>query len=95
MLANMQEGMRGYFDELSKQRSFRGIQEVLVKEINNSDSKKYAILTTTDSFYRYKEAVKELIEENLEKTEARKYSFETELLKRKRKIRGNLIVCEE
>ena len=40
MLANMQEGMRGYFDELSKQRSFRGIQEVLVKEINNSDSKK-------------------------------------------------------
>ena len=77
MLANMQEGMRGYFDELSKQRSFRGIQEVLVKEINNSDSKKYAILTTTDSFYRYKEAVKELIEENLEKTEARKYSFET------------------
>ena len=68
MLANMQEGMRGYFDELSKQRSFRGIQEVLVKEINNSDSKKYAILTTTDSFYRYKEAVKELIEENLEKT---------------------------
>ena len=50
MLANMQEGMRGYFDELSKQRSFLGIQEVLVKEINNSDSKKYAILTTTDSF---------------------------------------------
>ena len=39
-----------------------------MKEINNSDSKKYAILTTTDSFYRYKEAVKELIEENLEKT---------------------------
>ena len=54
MLANMQEGMRGYFDELSSQRSFLGIQEVLVKEINNSDSQKYAILTTTDSFYRYK-----------------------------------------
>ena len=35
MLANMQEGMRGYFDELSSQRSFLGIQEVLVKEINN------------------------------------------------------------
>mgnify|MGYP000750809302 CR=1 FL=1 len=50
MLANMQEGMRGYFDELSSQRSFLGIQEVLVKEINNSDSQKYAILTTTDSF---------------------------------------------
>ena len=65
MLANMQEGMRGYFDELSKQRSFRGIQEVLVKEINNSDSKKYAILTTTDSFYRYKEAVKELISRSI------------------------------
>lgn len=26
MLANMQEGMRGYFDELSRQRSFLGIQ---------------------------------------------------------------------
>ena len=51
MLANMQESMRGYFDELSRQKSFLGIQEVLVKEINNSDSKKYAILTTTDSFY--------------------------------------------
>ena len=49
MLANMQESMRGYFDELSRQKSFLGIQEVLVKEINNSDSKKYAILTTTDS----------------------------------------------
>ena len=66
MLANMQEGMRGYFDELSRQKSFLGIQEVLVKEINNSDSKKYAILTTTDSFYRYKEAVKELINKLIE-----------------------------
>ena len=80
MLANMQEGMRGYFDELSKQRSFRGIQEVLIQEINNSDSKKYAILTTTDSFYRYKEAVKELIEENLGKNEERKISYEMELM---------------
>lgn len=80
MLANMQEGMRGYFDELSKQRSFRGIQEVLIKEINNSDSKKYAILTTTDSFYRYKEAVKELIEENLGKNESRKRDYEWELM---------------
>ena len=101
MLANMQEGMRGYFDELSKQRSFLGIQEVLVKEINNSDSKKYAILTTTDSFYRYKEAVKELIEENLEKTEARKYSFETELLSEKENTRKSyrlkrmIEICEE
>ena len=101
MLANMQEGMRGYFDELSKQRSFLGIQEVLVKEINNSDSKKYAILTTTDSFYRYKEAVKELIEENLEKTEARKYSFETELLseeentRKSYRLRRMIEICEE
>ena len=75
MLANMQEGMRGYFDELSSQRSFLGIQEVLVKEINNSDSQKYAILTTTDSFYRYKEAVKELIEKNLEENETRREGF--------------------
>ena len=75
MLANMQEGMRGYFDELSRQRSFLGIQEVLVKEINNSDSQKYAILTTTDSFYRYKEAVKELIEKNLGENETRRDNF--------------------
>lgn len=75
MLANMQEGMRGYFDELSRQRSFLGIQEVLVKEINNSDSQKYAILTTTDSFYRYKEAVKELIEKNLGENETRRKGF--------------------
>ena len=79
MLANMQEGMRGYFDELSKQKSFLGIQEVLIREINNSDSQKYAILTTTDSFYRYKEAVKELIEENLEKNESHKLTCEEEL----------------
>ena len=75
MLANMQEGMRGYFGELSSQRSFLGIQEVLVKEINNSDSQKYAILTTTDSFYRYKEAVKELIEKNLGENETRREGF--------------------
>ncbi|MGN0421611.1 MAG: Wadjet anti-phage system protein JetA family protein [Lachnospiraceae bacterium] len=75
MLSNMQEGMRGYFDELSRHRSFLGIQEVLVNEINNSDSKKYAILTTTDSFYRYKEAVKELIDQNLSENEARRQQF--------------------
>lgn len=72
MLSNMQEGMRGYFDELSRQRSFLGIQEVLVKEMNNNESRKYAILTTTDSFYRYKEAVKELIDRNLSENEVRK-----------------------
>lgn len=75
MLSNMQEGIRGYFEELSKQRTFIGIQEVLVNEINNSDSQKYAILTTTDSFYRYKEEVKELIEENLAENEKRKQEF--------------------
>lgn len=61
LLSNMQDGMRSYFDELSGRKNFIGIQQVLVDEINNSDSQKYAILTTTDSFYRYKEAVKELI----------------------------------
>lgn len=72
MLANMQEGIRGYFEELSKQKTFLGIQDVLVQEINNSDSQKYAILTTSDSFYRYKEEVKELIEANLEENENQK-----------------------
>lgn len=83
MLFNMQEGMRGYFDELSRQRSFLGIQEVLVKEMNNNESRKYAILTTTDSFYRYKEAVKELIDRNLSENEARKQ----ELSGRQRELR--------
>ena len=82
MLVNMQDGMRGYFDELSRQKDFRGIQDVLVKEINNSDSKKYAILTTTDSFYRYKEAVKELLDKNLRENDLRKEAFEKELRER-------------
>lgn len=86
MLSNMQEGMRGYFDELSRQKSFLGIQQVLVKEINNSDSKKYAILTTTDSFYRYKEAVKELIDENLSKNEIRRQELLEKLAQLKKKI---------
>ena len=64
--------MRSYFDELSSQKHFIGIQQVLVEEINNSDSKKYAILTTTDSFYRYKEAVKELISEILNENDEKK-----------------------
>lgn len=79
MLVNMQDGMREYFDELSRQKDFRGIQDVLVKEINNSDSRKYAILTTTDSFYRYKEAVKELIVKNLDENEVRRRRKEREL----------------
>lgn len=69
LLSNMQDGMRSYFDQLSGQREVRGIQEVLVEEINNSDSRKYAMLTSTDSFYRYKEAVKELIQDILEEHE--------------------------
>lgn len=79
MLVNMQDGMRGYFDELSRQKEFRGIQEVLVREINNSDSKKYAILTTTDSFYRYKEAVKELLDQNLRENDMRRQRMEAAL----------------
>lgn len=79
MLVNMQDGMREYFDELSRQKNFRGIQDVLVREINNSDSRKYAILTTTDSFYRYKEAVKELIGKNLDENEERRRKKELEL----------------
>ncbi len=79
MLVNMQDGMREYFDELSRQKDFKGIQDVLVKEINNSDSRKYAILTTTDSFYRYKEAVKELIVKNLDENELRRRQKEREL----------------
>lgn len=79
MLVNMQDGMREYFDELSGQKDFKGIQDVLVREINNSDSRKYAILTTTDSFYRYKEAVKELIVKNLDENEERRRKKEREL----------------
>lgn len=65
LLSNMQNGMRTYFDVLSASRNFIQIQQVLVEEINNSDSQRYAILTTTDSFYRYKESVKELISQIL------------------------------
>ncbi len=61
LLSNMQNGMRTYFDVLSRSKNFIEIQRVLVDEINNSDSERYAILTTSDSFYRYKESVKELI----------------------------------
>ena len=67
LLSNMQNGMRTYFDVLSASRNFIQIQQVLVDEINNSDNQKYAILTTTDSFYRYKESVKELISQILRK----------------------------
>lgn len=84
LLSNMQNGMRTYFDELSRSKNFIGIQQVLVNEINNSDSEKYAILTTTDSFYRYKESVKELISQILNQNDRQK----PELIK-------NLNQCEE
>lgn len=79
LLSNMQDGMREYFDELSGRKDFLGIQEVLVEEINNRDSKKYAILTTTDSFYRYKEAVKELIAKILNANDRRREELYKEL----------------
>lgn len=72
LLSNMQNGMRTYFDELSRSKNFIEIQQVLVNEINNSDSEKYAILTTTDSFYRYKESVKELISQILDQNDRQK-----------------------
>ena len=72
LLSNMQDGMRSYFEELSQKKNFIGIQKVLVEEINNSDSKKYAILTTTDSFYRYKEAVKELVSQILRENDQKR-----------------------
>lgn len=75
-LSNMQDGMRAYFDELSRMKDFIGIQKVLIKEINNSDSRRYAILTTTDSFYRYKEAVKELISKILNQNDDRRAELE-------------------
>ena len=79
LLANMQNGMRTYFDELSQSKNFMEIQQVLVNEINNSDSKRYAILTTTDSFYRYKEAVKELISRILNDNDKKKEELENRL----------------
>ena len=79
MLSNMQDSMRTYFDELSKRKNFIEIQEVLISELNNSDSKRYAILTTKDSFYRYKEAVKELVSQILGDADEKKYRLTREL----------------
>ena len=50
-----------------------------MNEINNSDSEKYAILTTTDSFYRYKESVKELISQILNDSDRQKSALEIKL----------------
>ena len=66
-----------------------------------SISVSYTHLDVYKRQYRYKEAVKELIEENLEKTEARKYSFETELLSEEEntrkscRLRRMIEICEE
>lgn len=79
LLSNMQDGMRSYFEELSDMKNFIGIQQVLINEINNSDSKKYAILTTSDSFYRYKEEVKELICQIINDNDIKKCHIEAEL----------------
>lgn len=76
LLTNMQDGMRTYFDELSEQKNFLGIQQVLIQELNNSDSKRYAFLTTTDSFYRYKEQVKELISQILDENEGERLKLQ-------------------
>lgn len=100
LLNNMQDGMRAYFDKLSAQRNVLGIQEVLIQELSNNDSKKYAMLTTTDSFYRYKEQVKELISNILEENESKSQeireqwmlaqpdSKEAKILERKMKFHG-------
>ena len=85
LLSNMQNGMRTYFDVLSASKNFIEIQQVLVEEINNSDSQKYAILTTTDSFYRYKESVKELVSQILSQHDLMK----TELLRTMRQCAAN------
>ena len=75
MLSDLQEGMRGYFEALAEQKTFLGVQEVLVGEINNRDSGQYAILTTTDSFYRYKEEIRELLDQNIAETAAQKQAL--------------------
>lgn len=91
LLTNMQDGMRSYFEKLSQQKDFIGIQAVLVSEINNSDSKKYAILTTTDSFYRYKEEIKELMSKILEDNLEKKDKVELEKLQLEQRSEARLL----
>ena len=101
LLSNMQNGMRSYFDELSRMKDFLGIQQVLIEEINNSDSKKYAILTTSDSFYRYKEAVKELICKILNQNDDKKEYLEAALQRTalgtfdRKRLEYSLMYCEK
>ena len=78
LLSNMQSGLAAYYDRLSAQKEVKGIQKVLVEEMNDRDSRKYAILTSADSFYRYKEAVKERIQEIFEEHEKRREKLEGE-----------------
>lgn len=78
LLSNMQSGLAAYYDRLSAQKEVKGIQKVLVEEMNDRDSRKYAILTSADSFYRYKEAVKERIQEIFEEYEKRREKLEGE-----------------
>ena len=78
LLSNMQSGLAAYSDRLSAQKEVKGIQKVLVEEMNDRDSRKYAILTSADSFYRYKEAVKERIQEIFEEHEKRREKLEGE-----------------
>ena len=80
LLTNMQDGIRNYFEVLSRKKNFIGIQEVLIDEINNKDSKKYAILTTTDSFYRYKESIKDLMSSILIENDRRKTELYNEYI---------------
>ena len=101
LLNNMQDGMRDYFDKLSQQKNFLGIQEVLVQEINNSDSKKYAMLTTTDSFYRYKEQVKELVSDILNENEEEKLTMQKQWMQavpetlQAHRLERRMAVCDE
>ena len=101
LLNNMQDGMRSYFDLLSKQKNFLGIQQVLIREMNNSDSKKYAMLTTTDSFYRYKEQVKELISDILEENEEKRSMLKERYFQeipgsvQAKKMERSMEICEE
>ena len=78
LLSNMQSGLAAYYDRLSAQKEVKGIQKVLVEEMNDRDSRKFAILTSADSFYRYKEAVKERIQEIFEEHEMRRKKLERE-----------------
>ncbi len=101
LLTNMQDGMRSYFEELSRQKDFIGIQKVLVDELNNKDSQKYAILTTTDSFYRYKEEIKELISKIIIDNDMRKEELKQESEKHQKgtlpfaRLERKLEMCEE